>query len=510
LLFIVTGDDALEDWVELARDQGETPVLAVLPDHLLLAHSAESGLQETFSDTTAPEKVAHAARQAVDRSRLQEMTGIVGESAAIREVLAQIVQMAPVDSTVLITGESGTGKELVARGLHALSPRRSQPFLAVNVAALSDTLLESELFGHEKGAFTGASDIRKGFFELADKGTLFLDEIGEMPLSTQTQFLRVLEQQEFLRVGGQRAISVAVRVVAATNRDLREAVAEGRFRRDLYYRLNILNLRLPPLRERTTDIPLLIRRFVREVVERTGRPFPGITPEARARLETHPWPGNIRELRNLVEGMVVLSPGRPITPADLPRELGYPLLPSPRPLLPAPREGGARATRADEAIAPVMAGVPEPLSIRPELEFIFRTLVDLRVDMEELRKDFERYRRQMEVERGSGARPLVERPGGWELGTRNLSAALPDTDPQDAFVVEPSHRAANGSGVASSDGALEGLHLTIPDGMTMEAIEEVAIRGALQRASGNRRLAAERLGIGERTLYRKIQKYGLD
>jgi DNA-binding NtrC family response regulator len=525
-LFILTGVEALDDWIDLARDHVGVPVLGVLPDPTVSGRRdwpGQHGLEPdaTFFDETPPRVIAAAARAVVDHRKLQRITGIVGDSPAIREVLTKMVQIAPVDSTVLITGESGTGKELVARGLHALSLRRGQPFLAVNVAALSDTLLESELFGHEKGAFTGATDTRKGFFELADRGTLFLDEIGEMPLSTQTQFLRVLEQREFLRVGGQRAISVDVRVVAATNRDLREAVAEGRFRQDLYYRLNILSLQLPPLRDRVADLPLLIQRFVRDVVERTGRLFPGITPEAMARLEAHPWPGNIRELRNLVEGLVVLSPGRPITPSDLPRELGYPLLPGPRPLLPSPRivdeAPPSPRSSSSSASAPSPASssarAPDPPSIRPELEFIFRTLVDLRVDMEELRRDFEHYRRQVESERRSPARPLVEGPGGWELGTRDPRAPLPEAESEDALEVEPDAEWPRLNRVLPPTPITpeaEGGRLEIPEDMTMDAIEEAAIRAALKRADGNRRLAAERLGIGERTLYRKIQKYGLD
>src|SRR5690606_36262205 len=189
-------------------------------------------------------------------------------------------------------------------------------FIAVNVAALPDPLLDSELFGHEKGAFTGAIDSRRGLFELAHGGTIFLDEIGEMPLATQTKLLRVLEQREFLRVGGEESIKVDVRIIAATNQDLRQLVAIKEFRRDLYYRLNVLSIHLPPLRERRDDIPLLVRAFVREVSEANGRPFPGISPAAMEILRSYAWPGNVRELRNLVESMVVLSPGREIQPAD--------------------------------------------------------------------------------------------------------------------------------------------------------------------------------------------------
>ena len=265
---------------------------------------------EVMTKPVAPDDVVATARRLMDRRHLQERTGIVGESAPIQEVLVKIEQMAPVSSTVLVQGESGSGKELVAKGLHDLSPRRNEAFITVNCAALPETLLESELFGHEKGAFTGAAERRLGRFELADGGTIFLDEIGEIPLSTQVKLLRVLESRTFFRVGGTQPIKVDVRVVAATNRALRDAVTLGEFRDDLYYRLNVLNIYLPPLRERRADIPLLVRRFIREFAKTHDRPFRGITPEAMQRLVNAPWPGNVRQLRNLVESMVVLAPGR--------------------------------------------------------------------------------------------------------------------------------------------------------------------------------------------------------
>ena len=199
-------------------------------------------------------------------ARLQQETGLSGDTEALREVLVKIEQIAPVSSTVLIEGESGTGKELVARGIHRLGPRRNKPFIGVNVGALAETLLESELFGHEKGAFTGAAERRLGRFELADGGTLFLDEIGDIPPSTQVKLLRVLEEREVTRVGGVQSIPVNVRVIAATNRPLRDLVDEGTFRADLYYRLNVLSMYLPPLRERQADIPVLVRRFIAGVL----------------------------------------------------------------------------------------------------------------------------------------------------------------------------------------------------------------------------------------------------
>src|SRR5881628_432538 len=279
------------------------------------------GLTAYLTKPADPAEVTATVRRLVERRRLQQRTGIIGESPAIQEVLVKIEQMAPVSSTVLIEGESGTGKELVARGIHDLSPRRGKPFVAVNCAAIPDTLLESELFGHEKGAFTGAAERRLGRFELAEGGTVFLDEVGEMAPATQVKLLRVLEDRTFFRVGGTQPIKVDVRVIAATNKSLKEQVSLGRFRDDLFYRLNVLSIYLPPLRERRADIPLLVRRFIRDLSAQHDRPFPGISAEAMELLVSYPWPGNVRELRNLVESMVVLSHGSEIGPDDLPRQI---------------------------------------------------------------------------------------------------------------------------------------------------------------------------------------------
>src|SRR5438552_5241305 len=236
--------------------------------------------------------VTATVRRLIERRRLQQRTGILGESAPIQEVLVKIEQMAAVSSTVLIEGESGTGKELVARAIHDLSPRRGKAFIAVNCAALPETLLESGLFGHEKGAFTGAAERRLGRFELAHTGTIFLDEVGEIPPGTQVKLLRVLEEREFMRVGGTNPISVDVRVIAATNQPLRELVEDGRFRADLFYRLNVLRIYLPPLRERPADVPMLVRRFVQDFSARHDRPFRGISADAMQLLIEYPWPGD--------------------------------------------------------------------------------------------------------------------------------------------------------------------------------------------------------------------------
>src|SRR6185312_5184407 len=324
-LVILTGgvhDPHAVQLAALARDH-EISTLALLEptDSERAERVGRLGVTETMMKPVAPDDAVATARRLIERRHLQERTGIAGESAAIQEVLVKIEQMAPVSSTVLINRDSGTGKELVAKALHDLSPRHGKPFIAVNCAALPETLLESELFGHEKGAFTGAAERRLGRFELSDTGTIFLDEIGEIPPSTQVKLLRVLESRTFFRVGGTQPIKVDVRVVAATNRSLRDAVALGEFRDDLYYRLSVLNIYLPPLRERREDIPLLVRRFIRELAREHDRTFRGITADALERLVNAPWPGNVRQLRNLIESMVVLAPGAEIRAADIPLDI---------------------------------------------------------------------------------------------------------------------------------------------------------------------------------------------
>ena len=559
------------------------------------------GAEDAFSAQADPEEVAGAAHRAVERERLRKATGVVGRSEAMREILERVVQFAPVPSTVLITGESGTGKELVARGIHHLSPRRNQAFLAVNVAALSDSLLESELFGHEKGAFTGAIDSRRGFFELAHKGSLFLDEIGEMPLSTQTKLLRILERGEFLRVGGETPREADVRIVAATNRDLRAQVASGEFRRDLYYRLNVLNIELPPLRARRDDIPLLIDHFVRDLSRRIDRPFPGITPRAMAVLQAYDWPGNVRELRNLVESMVVLAPGREIEPEDIPREIRFPregirLLPRPReggegstvwdrpggrremgapggipyPLPPPARPGGGgpspvpsagwdsshlpAISRSAEGSAESAEGSAESTKgsaestkrgaesgredegvarLRPELELVFRTLLELRMDMDELRQEFEVYQEDVEdrIDAVEASRWALPGSGEVEVGTvgarqgpdtsaTSPTSVPPPTDAPPSTDSPPSTDAEESSGLEG--GTREGESRQVDSqedpestvvfepGMTMDDLEAEAIRVVLRQTEGNRRKAAESLGIGERTLYRKIKRYGIE
>jgi DNA-binding NtrC family response regulator len=440
-------------------------------DPQMVERLRDIGYAETWPKPVRIDDVVDSVRRRLERQRLAELTGLVGESAAIREVLVKVEQIAPVTSTVLIEGESGTGKELVARAIHRLSPRRGKPFIAVNVGALTETLLESELFGHEKGAFTGAAERRLGRFELADTGTIFLDEIGEIPSTTQVKLLRVLEEREVTRVGSGTPIPIDVRVVAATNRPLREHVEEGGFRADLFYRLNVLGIYLPPLRERRDDIPLLVRRFVTEFATRHDREFHGISADALAMLVEYGWPGNVRELRNLVESMVVLAHGREIGAADIPRSI---------------RDGGGRR------LLPVHVGPMVREGERAqgrELEFIVRSLVELKLQVEELR-------RRMDVERRAPA-------PGW-VGDVRAPAAVSASG---AGEVESTPGFGLMRGIEPRDQAPPATVITLGPGMTMAEIERMAIQAVLRDMGGNRRKAADVLGIGERTLYRKLREY---
>ena len=548
-VLLVLTDALAESAGELAaqaRDRLHVPVFGVAAPGRERELGA-LGLAETFASSADPDEVLLIAHTLLERRRLQRLTGIVGETDAIREALERVVQIAPVDSTVLITGESGTGKELFARGVHALSPRRHKAFIAVNVAALSPTVLESELFGHEKGAFTGAIDSRRGLFELAHQGTIFLDEIGEIPPAIQTKLLRVLEQKEFLRVGGEAPIRVDARVIAATNQDLRHEVAAGRFRRDLYYRINVLHIELPPLRRRQADIPRLVEAFVAEVSARNDRRFAGINADAMRILCEYAWPGNVRELRNLVESMVVLSPGREIGPDDIPAQVRSP---GSSPLLPVPTPGPG-------------PGEGDSAQLRPQLEFVFRTLVELRVDMDDLRREFEAYRQEHRFDEAllpeetgrveivaprvdapatgldepppaepgqatEAAIPVLDAPSGHDASTAPAAGESPDEAP--ATDRPPDHAAEPDQPPAPSRAASEDASepaerppqpeppepaappggIVLQPGMTLEDIERQAILAALEEVDGSRRHAARLLGIAERTLYRKIRRYGLE
>jgi formate hydrogenlyase transcriptional activator len=292
--------------------------VAVTVENALAFQEIEAALRE---NEALKDKLAKENAYLEEEARTNHNFGeVVGESAALRRVLKQVETVAPTGSTVLIRGETGTGKELIARALHELSPRKGRTFVKLNCAAIPTGLLESELFGHEKGAFTGAVSQKVGRFELADRGTLFLDEVGDIPPELQPKLLRVLQEQEFERLGGTKTIKVEVRLVAATHRDLAKMVADGRFREDLYYRLNVFPVVLPPLRERPDDIPRLVRYFTQQFARRMGRRIETIPSAVMESLVRYPWPGNVRELQNVIERAVILSPGPSlrVPPGELP------------------------------------------------------------------------------------------------------------------------------------------------------------------------------------------------
>jgi two-component system nitrogen regulation response regulator NtrX len=314
--------------LEAFRERGyDTPVL-VISGHADVATAVEAtrrGAYDFFEKPLARERVLVSLRNAVESRRLasenrvlrHEADEMIGASPAMRKLRETVEKAAPATATVLITGESGSGKELVARAIHRASPRRDKPLVEVNCAAIPDELIESELFGHEKGSFTGAVRKQAGKFVLADGGTIFLDEVGDMSARTQAKVLRVLQNGEVEPVGAERTERVDVRVIAATHRDLEAEIAAGRFRDDLYYRLNVVPIRTPPLRERLEDLPLLVDYFVRRYAERNETPRREFTPEAVAHLQSMPWKGNVRELKNLVERLLILAPGATIGREDV-------------------------------------------------------------------------------------------------------------------------------------------------------------------------------------------------
>jgi len=348
--------------LEAARQDGDTEVV-MITGHGTVGSAVEAMRAGAADYITKPvniselrevlarivEKQRLARRNTELEARLDERFGferILGRSAKMKDVFQIMRQVAPTDVTVLITGESGTGKELVATALHQNSRRSKAPFVALNCAALPESLLESELFGHERGAFTGATGRKIGRLEYAHGGTLFLDEVGDMPLSTQVKMLRVLEQREIVRVGGNEPIPVDIRLLAATNKNLMEEVVERRFREDLYFRLKVVAIDLPPLRERAEDVPILVDAFVRELAARHDRPIRGCSPEVMAVLMAQPWPGNVRELRNVVENMVVTGSHEVLELSDLPPALRAEQAPPGRPGPP----GGLLAGRSAEDV----------------------------------------------------------------------------------------------------------------------------------------------------------------
>ena len=395
---------------------------------------------------------------------LQVRYGIIGNSQLITEVIQKLLSVAPTDLSVLITGETGTGKEVFAQAIHGLSNRKKHPFVSVNCGAIPETLLESELFGHEKGAFTGAVEQRKGFFEVANHGSIFLDEIGEMPISTQVKLLRVLESGQFSRLGSSDIHKVDVRIITATNRDLEYEVRKQQFRHDLFFRLNSVHLRLPALRKHPEDIPLLIEFFSDKVARKLGIEFKGVSFEAELLLKSFPWQGNIRELRNFIETVVTLERGALITPDLIKRHLRIQvddfsssiLKEESIIILPKPNDQHSQSTSQDESL-------------------LLRTLLELHTDVADIK--------------------------------RALAAIFDKITHIEANQLQTNEM--------HNQSTQQAEHSTISDNMTqeldfrLEEMERKLIIAALKRFDGNRRLAAKVLGISERTLYRKIVDYQL-
>ncbi|MFH1844448.1 MAG: sigma-54 dependent transcriptional regulator [bacterium] len=424
---VVLGDQGiLSDWEEQSRI-GSSRLLPV--------------------DVTAAELRGVIQRLLLLRE-VRQRSGIVGRSRAVSEMISLIAQAAPIHVNILILGESGTGKELVARAIHAHSSRATGPFLSVNCGAMSEGVLESELFGHARGAFTGAVAAHDGVFKRADGGTLFLDEVAEMPLGMQTRFLRSLETGEFNPVGGRQTLRSDIRFVAATHRDLALEVEEGRFRQDLYYRLRVIVIPTPPLRDRPSDIPVLTETFIKLENQEHGLSVRGISRPALERMTEFSWPGNIRELRNVIRAAAVLKQSGMIELADLPAEIRFAGTPALGSKLPVPVQ------RDRESL---------------ERELMMATLLELRTDIKAIKAAL--------------------------LGT--MPGATGQAIPYGEQVVETYSGATGYSPVAFSEGG------------DLQTAERALIEAALKATGGRRRQAAARLGISERTLYRKIKRYEL-
>jgi DNA-binding NtrC family response regulator len=378
-------------------------------------------------------------------SEIKNNLGLFGDSPEIEEIIGIITTVAPTDLTVLINGESGTGKEVVARAIHQASLRRNGPLITVNTGAIPEGILESELFGHEKGSFTGAVSQKKGYFEAADKGTIFLDEIGEMSLNTQVKLLRIIEESEFMRVGGTQTHSVDVRIITATNKNLEYAVKNGEFRQDLYFRLKAITIDIPPLRKRLDDIPVLVEKFIADLSESEQITFKGFSPDAKELMKKYDWPGNVRELRNFVETALVLNKGDVVNSSYVSKNL--------------PVSTSDRGS----------SNLPVPLNMSPEQaerEIIYRTLLALKLEMTEIKQIL------MNLTNGR------QNASDFELNTDEAAVNFIDEKNE----LKPS---------------------------TLSGMERELIKDTLQKFDGSRRKAARALQISERTLYRKIKEYGL-
>lgn len=411
----------------------------------------------------------------MDLQQVKQRFGIIGNTEGLNRAIERAIQVAPTDLAVLVTGESGTGKETFPKIIHQYSARKHGEYIAVNCGAIPEGTIDSELFGHEKGAFTGAHEARKGYFEVADNGTIFLDEVAEMPLSTQARLLRVLESGEFIRVGSSKVQKTNVRVVAATNVNVLQAVENGKFREDLYYRLNTVPIRIPPLRERVDDIYLLFRKFTSDFADKFQMPSLTLTPDARAMLERFRWPGNIRQLKNITEQLSILEENRTITAETLHRYL----------------------PESEEAHLPALFGQSEDQTFSSEREILYKVLFDMKNDMNDLKKLVHDLMEQ------NGDNPQLSKDHA-----RILQNIYSDH--------KPAYGDADGSPmIITHHGETQNSHIQdteefVEESLSLAEKEVEMITKALQKHNGKRKYAADDLGISERTLYRKIKEYKLE
>lgn len=396
--------------------------------------------------------------------RIKQRYGVVGNADGLNRALDIALKIAPVDLSVLITGESGVGKEVIPRIIHDHSARKGKRYFAVNCGAIPEGTIDSELFGHEKGAFTGAIDSREGYFSVANGGTLFLDEVGELPMQTQARLLRVLETGEYIRVGASEVRKTDVRIVAATNVNIEKAIEEGRFREDLFYRLNSISIQMPALRHRGTDIVLLFKKFALEMSERYKMPPVRLDDEAKKMLMAYSWPGNVRQLKNITENLSVTCGDRNITP-DILREY----LPE---------------RRSNQLVA-VNSRSDNNRSFENEREILYQILFDLRRDVNELKKLVHEGHLHNESAAQKSGNAFTLLGHGFEKDT--------NTKEENSYCEAEEIDAAEESQTRS-----------------LEHTERELIRKTLSQTNGRRKVAAEKLGISERTLYRKIKEYGLE
>jgi transcriptional regulator with PAS, ATPase and Fis domain len=423
----------------------------------------------------------------MDLQSIKNRFGIIGNSAGLNHALNTAVQVAATDLTVLIVGESGVGKEAFSQIIHSLSSRKHNSFIAVNCGAIPEGTIDSELFGHEKGAFTGAVDSRKGYFETVNGGTIFLDEIGEMPLGTQARLLRVLETGEFIRVGSSKVQKTDVRVIAATNRELLEFTQKGRFREDLYYRLSTVPIRVPALRDRKEDIPLLFRKFAVDFAERYKMNSVQLEDEAKNMLISYPWQGNVRELKNIAEQISVLSPNAMITADEMRR------------FLPEQRDNRL----------PVLAGQNPSPEFASEREILYKLFFDMKKDVTELKKMFLDILQNPSLVNSAANYTRESLMNDFHSNGDTAPMIAPQAMPQPANSQPSFINTGNAQPVLLHDDDIH-HHEEVEESLNIMDKEKELIVKALKKHKGKRRDASLDLGISERTLYRKLKEYDID